>query len=924
MGPGPGGPAGPGANGGPRRGGRHHHYNASHHYSQHQYQHQHQVNVAQQQQPIYPANYMTHYPPTYYVPQPPHYQTGPLAASYLPYPPASYPRSPPTLPPAFVPNVYQVNQRSYPPRLAQTPPVVVSPYAHPNEDIAPGVPPPLPIPQAHTPSSTLSYAPPPVATPPVSQISESVPVQTEALSQPQQLERPADMESSKLTAPPPRVEFPTSREPFKAPLPWYSVDPETWPSRTAKLRRRRKIADSVELPLPQYGSATDTPSEEDPVSPKPRKKTKLVEDKASSTTPKVKTLTLESSPPRSETQTPSTLDLVFEDTASTSPTTSTSVHLPKEVATTITIPAKTVKAAARSAIPVIPVVPAIPKASPKATKSASSIAKVQTEAAPVVSESAEKQLEVPETPSKDAAVTTEATTDVAQPSRATESAWKRPKGWAALFSKPDSSTGGATAGKPHTNGDIPADGSNTLASTAELVKSATSPLAEVLRTYRVGPVDTLNFLEPRGLENQGNTCYINSVLQVLVFSVPFYDLIDQIKKKGSKSFRIETPLIDAMVDFMGEFRVMDSAASAAELRRRLKPGDLEKYGGRFAPEEFYKTIRGLENFASMPRGQQQDAEEFLGKLLNELHEECLRVMKSSGQEEDVAEGEDDWSRVGSKQKTANARESGEQKPSPITRIFNGRVLNTINNLKEKTVTKVCQAVKPLQLDIDRPDIITLEDALNRYTRLDAFERDKTTQTLFEALPPVLIIQFKRFKYTNKTSYKLCKHIEYPMELVFPAGMLSPEHRIISAMEGLPRYQLTSVVYHIGGNANTGHYTVDVRRQDGHEWIHFDDDKVSRLKGEDVARSGAVGSTTTLKPGGKESAAVGNRFAGIKDGDSGDKDGWKQAPAGGKKSSSATNGNTTPSSAAESQNSSQKKDTTGDREKVAYLLFYQRV
>ena len=42
-------------------------------------------------------------------------------------------------------------------------------------------------------------------------------------------------------------------------------------------------------------------------------------------------------------------------------------------------------------------------------------------------------------------------------------------------------------------------------------KRNTSSLAEALRAYRVGGGEKISFLEPRGLINPGNMCYMNSV-----------------------------------------------------------------------------------------------------------------------------------------------------------------------------------------------------------------------------------------------------------------------------------------------------------------------------------------------------------------------------------------------------------------------------
>lgn len=36
------------------------------------------------------------------------------------------------------------------------------------------------------------------------------------------------------------------------------------------------------------------------------------------------------------------------------------------------------------------------------------------------------------------------------------------------------------------------------------------------------------------------------VLQILVFCVPFYDLLDKLSRRAAHNFKSETPLVDAM------------------------------------------------------------------------------------------------------------------------------------------------------------------------------------------------------------------------------------------------------------------------------------------------------------------------------------------------------------------------------------------
>lgn len=442
-------------------------------------------------------------------------------------------------------------------------------------------------------------------------------------------------------------------------------------------------------------------------------------------------------------------------------------------------------------------------------------------------------------------------------------------------------------------------------------------------------------------------------MQVLIYCLPFYDFLDQIGKKAAHSFKSDTPLVDAMIMFMREFKVIDSAASLDLLRRRLKAEELEQYGDAFTPEFVYDTIRKLPRFANMKRGHQQDAQEFLGFLLEGLHDECTHVMRSvpisaaptapsssasSPTSASRPEGADDWLEVGPRQKAAVTRSSGHSHTqSPINKIFGGHLRSELRVPGNKNSVTL-EPYQPLQLDIGSPEIRNIIDALKGLTRPETLYGEfnsphgknvKATKQLFiESVPPVLILHLKRFQFDAEGqggTIKIWKKIGYPLEFEFPQEVLSRSKRnsILAESSGTPRYRLVGVVYHHGKNASGGHYTVDVRRQDGREWIRIDDTVIRRVRSEDVAEAGAEEEPPKTGVNGQKDAGMSNRFGAMNDEDVGDDDGWKQA-VGGKKWSSVVNG-ANPASATNGQRAPPKqyKENIKDN-KVAYLLFYERI
>ncbi|KAK4033863.1 hypothetical protein C8A01DRAFT_19262 [Parachaetomium inaequale] len=929
----------------PRRGGRPQHYPPAHAYH-HNHHSQHQQHAGQ---PMYPASYMAN--PyaggaQYYVPPP--YQNGamPGPAAYMPYPNAGYVRSPPAMQ-QFVPLPQAYG------RPPQHSPIVSSPY-HPPPPAAASVIPPMP----HTPSSTHSHVAPPLMAPPLQQLHESaqlpvpvsvqLPAQPEPQPEPQLESRPVSQQQTHLPqqAPEPLAKSsPTSsaqppRQPFRPPLPWLSQPDLHFPQRTSKLRRKKKLlgADAERLELPgQHAPGAEAPAAK-PEAQEPVQAAQRVPG----TTPKSEAKTEVLSAPS---DTPSTQDQPSEAAVSSTPTTPSSIQPPKLSTATPGTPT-----AVKAVVPAVPVVPALPKASPKQTKPAAGAEKSAAEAKTTVTAPGEQQAEH----SQPATESADGTAETAQPAPAPP----KPKLWTGLFSKPGgavaSTSSGATAALAQINGSTE-EGSAMVPGAGSFAKANASSLAQALQAYRPSAPDRLAFLEPRGLVNTGNMCYMNSVLQVLIFCIPFFDFLDQVSKKAAYSFKSETPLVDAMVMFMREFKAIDSAASADQLKKRLKSEEYEKYGEPFTPEFVYDAIRTLPRFASMRRGHQQDAQEFLGFLLEGLHDECAQVMRAapastvstapnsslpsptSSRANDPLEGGDDWLEVGPRQRSAVTRSSGHSHTlSPITKIFGGQLRSELRVPGNKNSVTL-EPYQPLQLDIGSPEIRNIIDALKGLTRPEVLHGDfnsphgkdvrATKQVFIESVPPVLVLHLKRFQFDAEGyggTVKIWKKIGYPLEFEFPREVLSRQTRnsILAENAGAPRYRLIAVVYHHGKNASGGHYTADVRRQDGREWIRIDDTVIRRVRDEDVAEGGAEEDAGKIEARRDTSnTASGNRFLGIDEEDTGDEEGWKQA-AGGKKWSSVVNGAS--SAATNGQKAKQQHKESMKDNKVAYLLFYQRI
>jgi ubiquitin carboxyl-terminal hydrolase 10 len=295
-------------------------------------------------------------------------------------------------------------------------------------------------------------------------------------------------------------------------LPWFSSPELEWPTR--RQRRKRKTAaqlseEPVELPSiaggntnTEVGSALEEPTIEE----------QNIEDEAA---------------PRPET--PSTNHAPSEE-ISTNPTTPSSQQQTLSIAGDTTPVAP--KPLPKTAIPAVPVIPALPKSlprelsktSPELNKAQSSAFARETIALPVETQA----------PAFGDAVLQDSVVDGRKEGVTALPAWSRPKVWSGLFNS--SQTSAPPIIEAHR-------GSVALDST----KPTTNSLADILKSFSATSNDSkIPFIEPRGLVNSGNMCYMNSVLQVLIFCVPFYTFLDKVKKGAVHRFNSETPILDSM------------------------------------------------------------------------------------------------------------------------------------------------------------------------------------------------------------------------------------------------------------------------------------------------------------------------------------------------------------------------------------------
>ncbi|XP_070574892.1 ubiquitin carboxyl-terminal hydrolase 10-like isoform X2 [Ptychodera flava] len=362
-------------------------------------------------------------------------------------------------------------------------------------------------------------------------------------------------------------------------------------------------------------------------------------------------------------------------------------------------------------------------------------------------------------------------------------------------------------------------------------------------------------LQPRGLNNTGNWCYVNAILQALLSCPPLYNLlkclpVTPLSRRGPSS----TPMMDSLAEFVNEFQPMPPKPGGKRTAQDLRPGF------PFEPTYVYRLLTIVKSSMST-RGRQEDAEEFLGFILNGLHEEMLTSTKfvtesKEGAKPDTMNGpsvensngpadgkvaeevEDDdndeeWEQVGPKNKSSITR-SANFLQSSISEIFGGQMRSALHQHGSKE-SATLQPFFTLQLDIQYDKTWSVKDALQSlvsretlhdYTSAKSKSEAETFRRItLEVLPPVLVLHLKRFLYDkNGGCLKLQKKIDYTVDLEISKDLLSPlvKNKLHITQRS---YKLFAIVYHHGKNASGGHYTCDFYHPGINGWVRTDDTNV---------------------------------------------------------------------------------------------------
>ena len=312
-----------------------------------------------------------------------------------------------------------------------------------------------------------------------------------------------------------------------------------------------------------------------------------------------------------------------------------------------------------------------------------------------------------------------------------------------------------------------------------------------------------------GLANLGNTCFLNSCMQIISHTYDLNSFLNEEKYKTKVKNKIESVLLlewDNLRKIMWDTNCV------------ISPGKFVKTVQKVA------QIMGLELFTGHS---QNDVPEFLLFVIDCFHNSLSREIKMtiSG----VPQNETDEVAI---KCFEMIKKMYSKEYSEVWNLFYAVHVSVITNLDTgKKINVIPEPYFMLDLPIPSNNTSpTLIDCLNSYVEgevLDgenAFYCEEKKERIniqkkiqFWSFPNILVIDFKRFNNSARKNQVL---------VTFPLDDLDLSSYVIGYKSESYKYELYGVCNHSGGVMG-GHYTAYVKNANG-KWYHFNDTSVSEV------------------------------------------------------------------------------------------------
>lgn len=316
-----------------------------------------------------------------------------------------------------------------------------------------------------------------------------------------------------------------------------------------------------------------------------------------------------------------------------------------------------------------------------------------------------------------------------------------------------------------------------------------------------------------GLSNIGNTCFLNSVIQVLVHTPEIIQILDTVPAISLAS--------TANINHLLAFECKQLIKLMWEKNQTISPN-------RFVQVvQIVSTKKGNPIFEGFS---QNDVSEFLLFLIECIHETLSKPSRVTISGTVVNEVDEI-----AKKCYESIRNIYTKGYSPIYSKFYGMCFTEILSKEEpsKVLSIKCEHYFMIDLPLPPPEVKspTIYDCLDNYVAKELMEGNnawynettKQKQDVYKKIsfwnfPPVLVINLKRYKDLVRKDHRI---VEFPVDCELVLTRYSLSYGSFKY-----RYRLYATCNHHGGSIMGGHYTSCVSPADSPgEWFHFNDTMV---------------------------------------------------------------------------------------------------
>tara|TARA_B110000285_G_scaffold29792_1_gene30324 strand:+ start:410 stop:1381 length:972 start_codon:yes stop_codon:yes gene_type:complete len=304
-----------------------------------------------------------------------------------------------------------------------------------------------------------------------------------------------------------------------------------------------------------------------------------------------------------------------------------------------------------------------------------------------------------------------------------------------------------------------------------------------------------------GLQNLGNTCYLNTIVQC-VNCLPLLT-----KSICETSFTPSIQNIPGII--VTQFKIILFNLNTQPIKT-VVPHQLIKALEYFIQQadsgknSIYTSISDIRS--------QNDAHEFLILLLNIFHETFKDKVNIhiSGEASSLYDKE-----------VVNAMNSfkrfHENEYSCVTKFSTGQYISTLHNTQKNTISTTYEPFTCVELEIPPEPEITVYDCLNHFTQNEKLSTGQYKSIQFWKLPQYLILTLKRFDGLSKNN----KHVKIDTLINLQNYCVGPE-RFSSS------YKLVAVANHTG-SLDSGHYYAYCFSEMEKKWYVCNDSSTRQIR-----------------------------------------------------------------------------------------------